>query len=196
MTLANASNQGQKAREKWDLKHADADGPGETARVLSENSHLLPAQGKALDLACGRGANSLQLAQAGLSVDAWDISPVAIQRLEQAVAPLNLDVHPCVRDVTQNSPEPNSFDIILVSHFLDRSLAGAIENALRPGGLLFYQTFNQSSEGGPRNQSFHLEDNELLVLFSNLKLRVYREESRLGNISLGWRGLSMLVAER
>ncbi len=47
---------------------AGADGPGEVAQVLLRNRHLLPEQGRALDLACGRGANALWLAEQGLEV--------------------------------------------------------------------------------------------------------------------------------
>ncbi len=35
---------------------------------------------------------------------------------------------------------PESFDVIVVSHLLDRTLAPALVAALRPGGLLYYQT--------------------------------------------------------
>jgi len=46
---------------------------------LTQNQHLLPSQGTALDLACGQGGNSQLLAKAGLDVLAWDSSAVAIE---------------------------------------------------------------------------------------------------------------------
>jgi len=190
------SEQSQAIREKWDNKHAEAEGLGEIARVLSENRHLLPQQGDVLDLACGRGANALELARCGLTVQAWDISPVALKRLNDAADHCNLPMDTEVRDVGLLPPSATSFDVIIVSHFLDRSLAGAIQNALRPGGLLYYQTFNANSTTGPTTKSFHLRENELLTLFPELKLRVYREECSLGDETLGWRGVSMMVAER
>jgi len=190
------SEQNRQIQEKWDQKHTNAQSPGEIARVLSENLHLLPPQGDALDLACGRGANALQLARCGLNVQAWDISPVAIERLRTEADQLNLQLTAQVKDVTICPPEISSFDVVIVSHFLERNLAGAIERALRVGGVLFYQTFSQSSGNGPRTKSFYLKDNELLELFPNLKLRVYRNESQLGDLNLGWRGLAMMVAEK
>ncbi len=51
--------------EKWNRRYAEADGSGEPARVLTENIHLLTPGGKALDLACGRGANALIMAENG-----------------------------------------------------------------------------------------------------------------------------------
>jgi hypothetical protein len=88
--------------------------------------------------------------------------------------------------------------VIVVSHFLDRSLAPAIIAALRPGGLLFYQTFSRVAvtDRGPEDPAFRLAENELLELFKPLKVRIYREEGRLGDTSQGWRDIAMLVAEK
>ncbi len=190
------SEQSKAIRKKWDNKHAEAEGVGEVARVLSENRHLLPQRGDALDLACGRGANALELARCGLNVRAWDVSTVALERLNDAADRCNFHIDTEVRDLRVMPPPAISFDVIVVSHFLDRSLAGAIQNAIRPGGLLYYQTFNATSTTGPITKSFHLRENELLTLFPGLKLRVYREECSLGDEALRWRGLSMMVAER
>lgn len=49
------------------------------SQVLLDNSHLLPASGRALDLACGLGANALYLAKRGMTTSAWDLSPVQLR---------------------------------------------------------------------------------------------------------------------
>lgn len=187
----------EELRQKWDQRHRSAEDLGEVAAVLHENIHLLPSTGDALDLACGRGANALRLAQQGLRVSAWDLSPVAIERLTGAAHKLGLSIAGEVRDVLAQPPLPQSFDIILVSYFLERTLVPAIIQALRPGGLIYYQTFsiNAVSASGPSNPAFRLQDNELLELFGSLKVRYYREEGTLGNIQMGVRDIAMLVAE-
>ncbi len=121
--------------EKWNRRHSEADGGGEPAWVLTENIHLLSSGGRALDLACGRGASALVMARSGFDVTAWDISPVAIERLTSEAATLGLEMTAETRDVVSQPPEAASFDLILVSHFLDRSLASTIVDALRPGGI-------------------------------------------------------------
>ena len=191
-------NTDQNPRKKWNQRHSKAEGLGRPANVLTENLHLLPVQGDALDLACGRGINALQMIEAGLIVQAWDISSVAVERLTAEAQAKGLIIQALVRDVTQQPPEPASFDVILVSHFLDRSIAPALIDALRPGGLLLYQTFirNAVSDSGPSNPDMRLGDNELLELFRPLRLRIYREEGKLGDITQGWRDLAMLVAEK
>lgn len=185
-------------RQKWDQRHRSAEDLGEAAVVLRENTHLLPPAGDALDLACGRGINAIRLAQQGLHVSAWDLSPVAIERLSSAAHEQGLSIAAEVRDVVACPPQPESFDIILVSYFLERSLVPYMIRALRPGGLIFYQTFsvNAVSTSGPSNPDFRLQDNELLELFRPLKIRYYREEGTLGNTGMGVRDIAMLVAEK
>ncbi len=187
------------AKDKWDRIYRDREqGPLEAAEVLKQNQHLLPASGMAMDLACGLGANSLLLAQAGLTVLSWDISPVAIDKLSAIAAERDLPINAEVVDVEKQPPPTDSLDVLVVSHFLSRSLAPALIAALKPGGLLFYQTYCRAkvSQRGPSNPDYLLEDNELLTLFSGLRLRVYREESVLGEPDAGWRDQAMLVAEK
>jgi SAM-dependent methyltransferase len=186
-------------REKWDARHGDAQKRPVVAEVLAQNRHLLPAAGAALDLACGLGGNALLLAELGLEVKAWDLSPVAVRRLGETALQRGLpNLQAQVRDVEQAPPPADSFDVIVVSYYLERTLAPRIAAALRPGGLLFYQTFTCLAVGdeGPSNPAYRLDDNELLRLFSGLRLRFYREENRLGDLSRGARDVAMLVAER
>jgi len=188
-----------KVREKWNLHHGLADGVGNPPKVLTENLHLLPSNGNVLDLACGRGGSALYLAEkTNLSVDAWDISDVARDRVKSEATRRGLLINTQVRNISLHPPKPNSFNVILVTHFLDRALAPALMDALSPGGLLFYQTFiqNSVSDSGPSTPALRLEDNELLKLFQPLRVRVYREEGRLGDIQQGWRDLALLVAEK
>jgi hypothetical protein len=70
--------------------------------------------------------------------------------------------------------------------------------ALRPHGLLFYQTFTRTRIGdsGPHNPAYLLEDGELLAMFVALEPLVYREEGRVGDTRRGFRGQAMLVARK
>ena len=191
-------NQGE-LRDKWDRRHGDPSQRPEAAVVLVQNRHLLPARGLALDLACGLGGNALLLAEAGLMVRAWDISKVAIERLRNsAIAAGMSNLQAEVRDVEARPPKVAAFDVIVVSNYLERRLAPALIAALKPGGLLFYQTFTRIAvtDRGPNKPAFRLADNELLELFGGLKVRFYREENRLGDLHQGHRDLAMLVGER
>ncbi len=184
---------------KWDRIYT---GSGEKSakpcRALSSHSHLLPAEGDALDLACGRGGNALYLAARGFAAHAWDISPVAVKALSERARRNGLPLVAQQRDVSTQPPEPESFDIIVVSRFLDRAIAPAICSALRQHGLLFYQTFirDKVSDTGPNNPAYLLEANELLQLFRPLRLIYYREEGTTGDTGKGFRNEAMLIAQK
>ena len=183
-------------RNKWDSRYADGVGVPMPLEVLVDNVHLLPRAGDALDLASGLGGSALFLARRGLRVSAWDLSDVAVGRLREAAGGLPLNVE--ARDVIAHPPSPSSFDIIVIGHFLDRSICSSLASALRPGGLLFYQTFilDRVDDSGPRDGPFRLQTNELLQLFPDLIVRFYREEGRIGDIGRGFRNRAQLVAQR
>ena len=157
---------------KWNSRYAYSGKPlPPAAKVLTLSERWLP-QGdslKALDLACGRAANAHWLAARGFQVSAWDISQTVIDEINSRQSAVFADVQ--VRDVEQNPPEPDSFDVIVVARFLDRGLCPAIQAALKPGGVLFYQTFTH----GLSNPEYLLAANELLRLFKGLHILEYHE---------------------
>jgi tellurite methyltransferase len=165
-------------RQKWDARYRDSHSNTDcVAAVLLEQQHRLPQNGRALDLAAGLGGNAIYLAKHGLEVHAWDISPVAIDRLSASAQQQGLAIHTQIRDCLAQPPTPDSFDVIIVSRFLERALCPAITTALRPGGLLFYQTYTQAKQGrdGPNNPHFLLAKGELLALFRELEVVAYQE---------------------
>lgn len=186
-------------QEKWNQVYANQQhGFFPPAMILQMYSHLLPAQGTALDLACGLGRNAIHLSRNGLTTTAWDISSEAIQQLNEYVQKEGLTITADVRDL-QSEPVPaDSFDIIVVSHYLDRSLVNDIINALKAGGLLFYQTFTKLkvADVGPKNPDYLLDKGELLDLFSGLELIFYSDNRDLGDINIGIRNEAMLVAQK
>jgi len=186
-------------REKWDTCYSAASPlDARAAEVLTENRHLLPGRGAALDVAAGLGGNAFVLARQGLDTQAWDLSRVAVALVRGYARETKLPVTAITRDVIAHPPAPESFEVIVVSGFLHRELCPAIAAALRPGGLLFYQTHcrHRCSSGGPSNPAFLLEDGELLQLFHTLSPIVYREERQLGDPFCGFRDRAMLVALR
>lgn len=166
--------------DKWNARYRALSGQSVApCQVLASYVGLLPHTGTALDLACGRGGNAMLLAQQGLDTSAWDLSDIAIDELKKRAHAAGLGIDCRVRDVTSNPPAAATFDVIVVSYFLERGLAVTLEQALKPGGLLYYQTFcgDQRNGRGPKNPDYRLKSNELLTLFSQLKL-IYYDESR------------------
>ena len=187
-------------KHKWDAIYRSK-GPTENyspAYILDKFQHLLPTQGKALDLASGSGANALFLSQHGLQTHAWDISSTAIEQLLGSANKFKLNITTEIRDVVRHPPEEKSFDVIVVSHFLDRQIMPQIINALRNDGMLFYQTFTiaRVQDSGPSSNKYRLSKNELLSLCKGLQLIVYQEEDTLGNTKAGFRNEALLIGQR
>ena len=128
---------------------------------------------------------------------AWDISSVAIEKLIEISKSLGLAVNTEVRDVIANPPEENSFDVIVVSHFLDRQIMPDIIAALRKNGLLFYQTFTKTrvNESGPSSDKYRLGNNELLSLCNKLDTVLYRDEGLIGDTKSGFRNEALFIGK-
>lgn len=161
---------------KWNERYADSEySLPAVAKVLVQGERWLPGAAEtrstlaALDLACGRASNGEWLGQRGFHVSAWDISENAIADIRQR--PASRVAVALVRDLEKQPPLPCSFDVITVCRFLDRALCPAICEALKPGGVLFYQTFSH----GLSNPDFLLKSNELLSLFASLSILEYHE---------------------
>ena len=170
--------------EKWERiyleKNTQTEPPPEACRLLQDHRHLLPDTGDALDLACGSGGNALLLAGLGLHVTACDISSEACRQLAGRGASCGKKLRCLNADAEVALASAQRYDVITVSRFLDRSLTTLIERALRPGGLLFYQTFSVDAVGGPANPAYRLKRNELLDMYtrcSALRIVYYSEAS-------------------
>ena len=183
-------------RRKWEDCYKDVNiTTANAATILQDNLHLLPKSGRALDLACGRAGNAQLLAARGLQVDAFDFSSNVIDTLKKA----SIDfLNPKIWDSESDGLESEYYDVIVVSYFLQRDLFPALINALKVGGLLFYQTWSQQCVDtlGPSNPNFRLKQGELLSLCADLRIVLYREEGRLGDIKQGSRNEACLIAEK
>jgi SAM-dependent methyltransferase len=181
--------------ERWTRRdYADT----EPAAVVHDYAYLLPPGGEVLEVACGLGVNALHLAAAGFRVTAWDYAETAIARLEEEARSRELVLTAEVRDVVAAPPAPASFDAIIVTRFLERELCPALAAALRPGGVLCYQSFvrDAASDRGPQDAAFRFAPNELLRLFPDLRVLVFHDEGRAGDTAQGFRDESLLVAQR
>lgn len=162
------------------MKPASPPTPDPPSRWLVENSDVLPRWDtgarapRALDVACGRGRHALWLAAAGFEVDAVDGDADALGDLQRRADRLDLTVVTRVADLEHSGTSLGvaCYDLIVVFRYLHRPLFGAIRDALRPGGVLVYETFTtaQAARGRPTNPAFLLRPGELLDLVAPLRV--------------------------
>ncbi|MBA5865556.1 MAG: dihydroneopterin aldolase [Nitrospira sp. CR1.3] len=153
------------------------------SRFLTQYVGRLP-KGRALDVASGSGRHALYLASLGFEVEAIDRDAEALFKLATTAKHRNLpnltvktvDLERAT-DERQEFPA-NSYDVIVVSFYLHRPLFPWIVEALRPNGVLLYETFtieNYFRHRHPRRWEFCLAHNELLRLTSALRVLSYDE---------------------
>jgi tellurite methyltransferase len=147
---------------------------------LLENAGLLPRGGRVLDVACGKGRHALLLAGAGFDVRAIDRDPEAVAFVRGTAAKLGFQIDADVVDLETDPPpqlSPPEFDVVFVFNYLHRPLVPTLQRAVKPGGLLFYETFTtrQAERGHPRRPDFLLRDGELPELMAPLTVLRSRE---------------------
>jgi len=156
---------------------------------LIANVDLLPRGGTVLDLACGRGRHALLLGSAGYRVRAVDRDEAKITALAADAERLELPVTAEVLDLEAQAPElgESAYDLVLATHYLHRPLFPALTRALRPGGLLLYETFtvDQARHGHPTNPDFLLEHGELARLVAPLAVLRQRDGEFEGRFVAG-----------
>jgi SAM-dependent methyltransferase len=150
------------------------------ASWLVQHGGLLPREGRALDVACGRGRHAIWLAERGLTTVAVDRNADAIREVNDAARERGLPLRAEVRDLESGvNPfrDDAAFDVIVVVHYLHRPLFPALLDALAPGGLLVYETFTraQAARGKPTNPDFLLKPGELIGLVRPLDVLASRE---------------------
>ncbi|MBQ0917165.1 class I SAM-dependent methyltransferase [Hydrogenophaga aromaticivorans] len=135
-------------------------------------SHLVPANGSVLDVACGHGRHLRWFAQRGHPVTGVDRSPEAID----AVSGLGRAV---LADI-ENGPWPfagETFDTVLITNYLWRPLLPQIVASVAPGGVLIYETFAAGNEtvGKPSRPDFLLQPGELLQVAAGLHVVAFED---------------------
>jgi SAM-dependent methyltransferase len=147
----------------------------EPSSWLSESARWLPPGGRALDVACGRGRHALRLAAAGFEVTAIDRDREALAALAEEAHALGVAVQ--TRHLDLEAAEPSlgddAFDLVVVFRYLHRPLFPMLRRALRPGGVLVYETFTraQAVRGHPTNPAFLLDPGELRETPQNVTAR-------------------------
>ena len=72
--------------------------------------------------------------------------------------------------------EPNTYDVILCTYYMQRDLFKQFQSALKPGGMIVVETYNVDYLKYARfSRKWALDTNELLDIFKGLRVIRYQD---------------------
>ncbi len=195
----------------WEDRYANAGGYlfGEApAKMLVENPWVIDGADTCLCVADGEGRNSVWLAEQGLSVTSFDLSPTAVERARALAVRAGVRVETYVTD-WEGWDWSQSFDLV-VAVFVQFTGPEArvrqfetLRQAVRPAGRLVLHGYTPEpvtfGTGGPPNPENMYTTELLSDAFGDwrlLRLAAYEREVQEGRGHSGQSALIDLVAQR
>ncbi len=168
----------KKRKEDWDEKYREGrGGTEEPSRLLKKWISDLPL-GKALDVGCGTGRNSIFLSENGYSVDAIDFSEEAIRIAKRKAEEKNQKINWIRKDIMEHDFPEETYDVITIAFFHPLEKLEEIKNSLKNNGYILYThhiNTRNDMDRGPKNLKFRFEPNELLEVFKDFQTLEYAE---------------------
>ena len=184
--------------ERWNEKYRTESAlwlDMEPRYLLEVFKSQLPHEGLALDIACGVGVTANYLAALGLNVIGIDISEYALHLAICKTRKLGYPVQFAVADISNLWLPANSFDLITNFHFLERSAIPVLKQALKPGGMILFETFMATGRTNFASE-YYLRPGELNSLFEKFSILHYAECMHQPSQNHGERGTAQLVARK
>lgn len=199
------------AAATWDQRYSD---PGfafgtEPNAYLADQAGLLQAGKKALAVADGEGRNSVWLARQGLMVDAFDISPVGVDKARRLARDAGVEVAYHVGSCDDWAWQAEAYDYVVAifvqfadPEMRERLFANMVKS-LKPGGLLVLQGYTprqlEYKTGGPGLLAHLYTEDMLRAAFAGLSIvdmRSYDAQLNEGSRHSGMSALVGMVARK
>ena len=180
---------------KWDERYRRGGHANDAPHPLVVHAVSLFAPGRALDVACGTGRHALFLAERGWQVTAVDASVVAIELLQAGAAVRNVTIDARIADLERGEfvIEAESYDLIVMTCYLQRGLFPNIRAGVRRGGAVVavVALVDDDPLVKPMNPAFLLQPGELRDEFAGWELLHDAETKQTGR-----RAMAELIARR
>ena len=197
--------------QTWDARFGSPDFLFGTApnAYLASQLGLLEAGKSALAVADGEGRNSVWLAQQGLLVDAFDISPVGVAKADELARRENVSMNLHVCDCDSWDWRPEAYDVVAAVFVqfagpeMRQRLFAGMAATLKPGGYLIVQGYTPGQldckTGGPGLlENLYTSDmmREAFAAFEIVELREYNSVLAEGTQHVGPSALLGMVARK
>ena len=133
--------------------------------------------GSALDVGMGQGRNAVFLAQEGWEVTGFDPAERAVALAQELAGSAGVKIETYIQTDDEFEFGTDKWDLIVLSYVSARPLIGKVVRSLAPGGRVVLEAFHQdATEGASIGQGVVYDSNELLELFSDLRIIRYEDE--------------------
>ncbi len=189
----------------WDVRFGGEEylfGTAPNAFLAAARPHL-PASGRALAVADGEGRNGVWLAGQGFAVDAFDASPVGVEKARRLAEDAGATLAIEVADVDGWAWPEAVYDVVAAIFVqsappaMRRRLFRRIASALVPGGVLVLQGYRVEQlaygTGGPRQVEHLYTEAQLVAELAAFELDHLHAHDSVLDEGAGHRGMSALV---
>lgn len=163
----------------WDKRYRERfyEGAVDPHQLVKRFWEFVPEKGRVVDIATGTGRDLLFLTGQGFRVCGLDRSWEGLKLATEAFSQNGLHLEAVQADALNLPLKPGIFDGVLVFYFLEREIMGELSSLLKPGGVLFYETFlkRQNDIDRRRNPAYLLDDGELPGYFGDLEPLFHEE---------------------
>ena len=171
-------------RDKWNQRYAEDSYHKNNPVVLLEEWLPKLSVGKALDVACGAGRNSIYLARSGFQVDAIDVSAEGLRKARQQALQQGLEINWIEHDLDQPFPFEADYDLIIVMWYVNLELIARLCDCLATGGYLLCEEHLLTDQEviGPSSPDYRVVPGALRETVSALDVLLYEESVETSSI--------------
>ena len=153
--------------------------------------------GRALDVGMGQGRNAIYLAGLGWEATGFDPADKAVALAQELAAQAGVEITTRIEGAEEFDFGTDQWDLIVLSYVSARSLVGEVVRSLRPGGRVVLEAFHDdATKGRSIGRGVVYDNNELLELFSELRIVRYEDELAVGDFGLAKVRIVRLAAEK
>jgi SAM-dependent methyltransferase len=141
--------------------------------------------GRSLDVGMGQGRNTIYLAQQGWDSVGFDPADRAVAAARDRAKELGVTITTSVIGEENFDWGEAQWDLIVLSYVGARDLVGKVKRSLRPEGMVIVEAFHRdATKSGPIGAAVVFDTNELLELFSGLRIVRYEDTEAVADFGL------------
>jgi SAM-dependent methyltransferase len=134
----------------------------------------------------GQGRNTIYLAQQGWDSVGFDPADRAVAAAQDQAKQLGVKITTHIAKAETFDWGESAWDLIVLSYVGAREFKTQVTRALRPGGMVVVEAFHRdATKSGPIGGAVVFDTNELLTLFSDLRVVRYEDATAPADFGRG-----------